>query len=75
MQSSPAAAQEAGEGTLSKVAAAQAEVAELEAQVARERQAFAQTSANLVASTTHFDLQVCCYSSAYTQHLAVWLAC
>ena len=48
-------------GTVNKVEAAEAEVAELQRRVDCERQAFAQISANsnLIASTTHFDLQVC----------------
>lgn len=50
---------EAMEGSVNKVEVAEAEVAELQRRVERERQAFAQGSANLIASTTHFDLQVC----------------
>ena len=51
-------AEEVQEGSMDRVQAAEAEVAELERRVARERQAFAQVSANGVASSTHFDLQV-----------------
>ena len=58
MQASQAS-EESQEGSLNKVEAAEAEVAELQRRVERERQAFAQGSANLIASTTHFDLKVC----------------
>ncbi len=52
----------AQEGSVNKVEAAEAELAELQRRVERERQAFAQVSANMIASTTHFDLQVRCKS-------------
>lgn len=42
-----------------RVEAAEAEVLELQRRVELERQAFAQISAKLIASTSHFDLQVC----------------
>ena len=57
MQSSPPGV-EGQEGGLGKLEAVQAEVADLQRRVDRERQAFAQISSNLIASTTHFDLQV-----------------
>ncbi|DBB10076.1 hypothetical protein WJX82_004052 [Trebouxia sp. C0006] len=56
MQNSPGV-EEAQEGSVNKVQAAEAEVAELQRRVECERQAFAQVSANLIASTSHFDLK------------------
>lgn len=57
MQNSPGV-QEVQESSVNKVEMAEAEVAELQRKVECERQAFAQISANLIASTSHFDLKV-----------------
>ena len=57
MHNSPGV-EELQEGSVNKVQAAEAEVAELQRRVDCERQAFAQVSANLIASTSHFDLKV-----------------
>lgn len=60
MQSSPTADEAQAEASsIDRVEAAETEVLELQRRVERERQAFAQISAKLIASTTHFDLQVC----------------
>ncbi len=60
MQNSPGV-EEVQEGSVNKVEAAEAEVAELQRRVECERQAFAQVSANLIASTSHLDLKVRLY--------------
>ena len=58
-QSSPSAEEAQAEASsIDRVEAAETEVLELQRRVERERQAFAQISAKLIASTTHFDLQV-----------------
>ena len=63
MQSGPTAEETQAEASSTdQVAAAENEVLELQRRGERERQAFAQISAKLIASTTHFDLQV--WSSA-----------
>ena len=59
-QSSPSAEESQAEASsIDRVEAAEAELLELQRKVERERQAFSQISAKLIASTTHFDLQVC----------------
>lgn len=64
MQSSPTGEEaQADASSTDRVEAAEAEVIELQRKVELERQAFAQISAKLIASTTHFDLQVCCLVS------------
>ena len=61
MQGSPAAEEAHAEASsIDRVEVAESEVQELQRKVERERQAFAQISAKLIASTTHFDLQVYC---------------
>ena len=64
MQNSPGV-EEAQEGSVNKVQAAEAEVAELQRRVECERQAFAQVSTNLIASTSHFDLKVRLHMPTY----------
>ncbi len=68
MQNSPGV-EEVQEGSVNKVEAAEAEVAELQRRVECERQAFAQVSANLIASTSHFDLKVRFYMPKCPLHL------
>lgn len=51
--------QEQARAAADRVQAAEAELMELQVRVDKERQALAQMSANLVASSAHVDLQVC----------------
>lgn len=50
--------QEQARAAADRVQAAEAEVAELQLRVDKERQAFAQLSGNLIASSAHIDIQV-----------------
>ena len=68
LQNSPGV-EEVQEGSVNKVQAAEAEVAELQRRVECERQAFAQVSTNLIASTSHFDLKVGLYMPRRPAHV------
>ena len=68
LQNSPGV-EEVQEGSVNKVQAAEAEVAELQRRVECERQAFAQVSTNLIASTSHFDLKVRLYMPRRPTHV------
>lgn len=50
--------QERGQAAADRLQAAEAELTELQHRVDKERQAFAQTSTSLIASSAHIDLQV-----------------